>query len=110
MENRAAVLLVGSIAGALGYYTYTVADVPSALVVVFASAWLIYRFSSSKKAWDSLSFLTNPPVAGAMFFLGGFSYFALNGTPFEISLGLAIGIGLIGVVAGIVFYNYWNIA
>lgn len=110
MENKGIALLIGLLSGLLGYYTYTVADALSGALVVFASAWLMYRLSSAKKVWDTLGFLQNPPIAAAIFFFLGFMFFALRGGFFEVSLTMATGIGLLGAVAGMMFYSYWNIA
>ncbi len=109
MGDRAVIaVLVGIVAGLAGYYTYLQSgSVISALLVTLASGWLFHRFSSGERAWNTFGFLLNPATSALLFFLAGFSYLAIQGSPFGIALIVALGLAFIGAVIAMISSNYW---
>ncbi len=110
MENPALLLIaIGAAAGYAAYQVYPSAGAVPALVVMFTVAWLLYRLSSGKRAWNTAAMMTNPVMTAIMFFLVGFSYFTFRAESMQESLVLAAGAGLLGGALGMLLFKYWNI-
>ena len=107
-NKTVAVVLIGAFAGIAGYYVNELSGLLSALGVIFALGWLLYRFSSPKNAWNTLGFFSNPGTAALIIALGVFTYFSLLGNPFEFSVNLALGMAALGAVLGMFIHKYWS--
>lgn len=102
-------LLIGTVSGLAGYYTFQQTGIFSSMVVLFTVAWLIYRFSEPGRAWKTLGNLMNPFIATMVSFLGGFSYSAVQGGPAMASLQIGLTAAFFGAVLSMLTYKYWNI-
>lgn len=102
-------LVAGGIAAIAAHQVYPELGLNSALIVLFCVGWLVYRFTSGKRVWNTFSFLKNPPIAGMIGFFLSFIYFSFEYRVFPEALLLSIGFGIIGVAVGALFYKYWNI-
>lgn len=102
-------VLIGTVSGLAGYYTFRRTEIFSAIVVLFTVAWIIYRFSAPDRAWNTMGKLINPFIATIISFLAGFSYSAVKGNPAMVSLQLGLAAALLGAALSMLGYKYWNI-
>lgn len=110
MDNSVFGLALASVAAAYaGYRVYSVSGLVAAVVVMLTVAWLTYRVSSGRRAWDTAAMLTNPVMASIVGFLLGFSYYSFQGSTLSESALLGAGTGLLGGVLGMLLFKYWNI-
>lgn len=108
-QNLLKYILIGAIAGSLGYFAYQRSEFLAALVVVFTVSWLLYRFSGYQLAWDTLSAFKNPFMMAIIVGLAGISYYALEGNFLPESLGFGFGLALLGAALAMLLYKYWHI-
>ncbi|MFB6292213.1 MAG: hypothetical protein ABEI58_02355 [Candidatus Nanohaloarchaea archaeon] len=102
-------MVIGSTAGFTSYTAYQNSGVLAAVVVFFTTSWLLHRFSSFERAWNTLGLFLNPVMTLIIFALAGFSYFAMAGEFFLASMTYAVGLAFLGAAFGMLVFKYWNI-
>lgn len=102
-------LAIGGIAAYEAYHTYEAIGLASALLILFAVSWLLFRVTGLQRIWSTLGYLKNPAIAGMVFFLLGFYYITRQGWNFPQASLYATGVGVLGAALGMFFYKYWNI-
>ncbi len=102
-------LMIGSIAGYISYIAYQNTGAASAVVVFFTSSWLLHRFSSFERIWNTLGYFLNPVMTLILVGLAGFSYYAVVGEMFLSAAISAIGLSFLGAAFGMMVFKYWTI-
>lgn len=102
-------IFITVLAAALGYFAYQRTDALSAVFVIFAATWILYRFTSYEKVWDFFEYFLNPTITAYIALLLGTTYFIYRGHFLDISLNYGLGTALIGAAIGMLIYKYWNI-
>lgn len=102
-------LIVGSIAAFTAHQVYPELSLTSALIVLFCASWLVYRFTTGERIWNTFGFMKHPPIAGLIAAFISFIYFSLEYRPFPEAFLISIGFLVVGVVMGAWLNKYWNI-
>ena len=102
-------IFITVLAAALGYFAYQKTNALSAVFVIFAASWILYRFTSYEKTWNFFGYFLNPTITAYMALLLGATYFIYRGHFLDISLNYGLGTALIGAAVGMLIYKYWNI-
>ncbi|QKQ98178.1 hypothetical protein GKQ38_01425 [Candidatus Nanohaloarchaea archaeon] len=100
---------ITALAATTGYFAYQRTSAASAVFVIFATAWILYRFTSYEKIWDFLGYFIKPPMLAFIALLIGTTYFIFEGHLLNISLKYGLGIALLGAALAMWLYKYWNI-
>lgn len=109
MDETAASLVVGAIAGISAYYVYPATGMYSSLIVGIGVAWLLFGLTGPSRILKMLRFMLNPPMTGLIAFFTAFIYFSIKGLQFRETFAASFGIALLGGLLGFLFFKYWNL-
>ena len=98
-----------SIAALLGYLAYQRTNTVSAVFVIFATAWILYRFTSYQKIWDFIGYFIHPVMLAILGLLIGTTQFIFKGNVLNISIKYGLGTALLAAALAMWLYKYWNI-
>lgn len=93
----------------IGYTAYYRTGSAEAVFAIFAVSWILYRFTSYEKIWDTLGFFINPLMLAFITLLLGATYFILEGNYLDLSLKFGLGTALLGAALAMWLYKYWTI-
>lgn len=102
-------LVIGGLAGIIGYWAYLRTDTISALIIFVFVAYIIYSLRSPENVWDSFSVFLNPFLFAIMSFFIGYSVYSLSSHNVYPSFVIGLGCMLLGGVFSTLVYKYWNI-
>ena len=102
-------LVMGGIAGLIGYWAYLRTDVFSAMIVFVFVAYMLYSLRDPENIWDSMSVFLNPFLFAIMSFFIGYLLYSLSSQDVYSSFVVGLGSMLLGGVFSTLVYKYWNI-
>lgn len=103
------ILAAGVVSGGAAFLRYSEIGLPAALMVMFAVSYLLWRFTDSSRAVNTIGFLKIPPVAAFMTFLVCFLYLSFQGYSSANTWLYSSGVALLGGLTSIVLNTLWNI-
>lgn len=101
--------LIALLAATTGYFAYQRTNTASAVFAIFATAWILYRFTDYEKIWDFIGYFINPPLLAITALFAGTTYLILKGQTLNISIKYGLGTALLATALAMLLYKYWNI-